>query len=322
VLHISWLALVEQKLAAAMAIPLDGLEAVDLVKEWQVDYDFQHVFAMSLGICNGTLMAEAMNLMSFLTPGSTLNGEDSPGQFSWNSGAKRSISMNSDVDSGLRYSNGQRSSHSDFVGDGGSFGQTNARNRATSMASGRAPHTPDLSSRGVGGAPMPNGSHLSRPSTSSGRPEEANMGPPRVSLDAPSPSLVGFGAPSPARPGSASTFFSAAPGPSQYASQPASGGSSIFSSAMPMSDSPATERNGGLGSSDDEPQALFTAASIYEFNIDQARQEGGIPYLTYVAGEIFDVIGERGELWLARNQDDAMRRVGWIWNKHFAKLAS
>ena len=87
--------MVEQKFAAAMTIPLDGLEQLDLVKEWQEDFDYQHAFAMSLGLCNGTLLAEAMNLMSFLTPGSTLNGEDSPRQSSWNSGAKRSISMNS-----------------------------------------------------------------------------------------------------------------------------------------------------------------------------------------------------------------------------------
>jgi hypothetical protein len=66
---------------------------------------------------------------------------------------------------------------------------------------------------------------------------------------------------------------------------------------------------------------LFLVASIYEFNIDRARREGGYPYLTYVAGEIFDVIGEKGELWLAKNQDDPTCQVGWIWNKHFAKLA-
>jgi hypothetical protein len=38
--------------------------------------------------------------------------------------------------------------------------------------------------------------------------------------------------------------------------------------------------------------------------------------------QIFDVIGEKGELWLAKNQDDANNLVGWIWNKHFVKLAS
>jgi hypothetical protein len=37
--------------------------------------------------------------------------------------------------------------------------------------------------------------------------------------------------------------------------------------------------------------------------------------------QIFDVIGEKGELWLAKNQDDPTNRVGWIWSKHFARLA-
>lgn len=71
-----------------------------------------------------------------------------------------------------------------------------------------------------------------------------------------------------------------------------------------------------------KPTVLFLAASIYEFNIDRARREAGYPYLTYVAGEIFDVIAEKGELWLAINQDDPTHQVGWIWNKHFAKLSS
>ena len=71
-----------------------------------------------------------------------------------------------------------------------------------------------------------------------------------------------------------------------------------------------------------EPAVLFLAASINEFNIDRARREAGYPYLTYVAGEIFDVIAEKGELWLAKNQDDPTRQVGWIWNKHFAKLST
>lgn len=60
---------------------------------------------------------------------------------------------------------------------------------------------------------------------------------------------------------------------------------------------------------------LFLAASLFEFNIDRSRKEAGYPYLTYVPGEIFDVIGEKGELWLAKNQDDATGLVGWIWEK-------
>jgi hypothetical protein len=65
---------------------------------------------------------------------------------------------------------------------------------------------------------------------------------------------------------------------------------------------------------------LFLAASLYEFNIDKSRREAGYPYLTYTEGEVFDVIAEKGELWLARNQDDATGQVGWIWTQHFAKL--
>ncbi|CAK7219204.1 hypothetical protein SCUCBS95973_003740 [Sporothrix curviconia] len=65
---------------------------------------------------------------------------------------------------------------------------------------------------------------------------------------------------------------------------------------------------------------LWLAASLFEFNIE-TKHEAGYPYLTYQAGEIFDVIAEKGELWLAKNQDDPNDLVGWIWSKHFAKLA-
>jgi hypothetical protein len=32
------------------------------------------------------------------------------------------------------------------------------------------------------------------------------------------------------------------------------------------------------------------------------------------------VIGVKGEIWLARNQDDSAGEIGWIWCKHFTKL--
>ncbi|CAN9245691.1 unnamed protein product [Alternaria sp. RS040] len=70
----------------------------------------------------------------------------------------------------------------------------------------------------------------------------------------------------------------------------------------------------------DEPEVLFVAASLFEFKIGHERREGGIPYLRYVPGEVFDVIGIKGELWLARNQDDETKTVGWIWDKHFERL--
>ena len=38
--------------------------------------------------------------------------------------------------------------------------------------------------------------------------------------------------------------------------------------------------------------------------------------------QVFDVIGVKGEYWLAKNQDDDDNVFGWIWSKHFARLAS
>lgn len=118
-----------------------------------------------------------------------------------------------------------------------------------------------------------------------------------------------------------------APG-SQHTSLPGSlpgstRASGIFSSALPMSDSPVRGSSEDLPNTPgdtDEPEVLFLAASLFEFNIAHDRREGGIPYLVYVPGEIFDVIGMKGELWLARNQDDPTKTVGWIWEKHFARI--
>lgn len=83
---------------------------------------------------------------------------------------------------------------------------------------------------------------------------------------------------------------------------------------------------------------MFIAASLYEFKLASPRREAGFAYLNYVQGEIFDVsflalsvceavltdvqvIGVKGEIWLARNQDDQRGEIGWIWCKHFTKLA-
>ncbi|CCE32355.1 uncharacterized protein CPUR_06215 [Claviceps purpurea 20.1] len=103
--------------------------------------------------------------------------------------------------------------------------------------------------------------------------------------------------------------------------------SNMFHSALPMSDGPEE------GASQQEPRAsrehsqvvgtynvMWLAASLFEFNIETAKDEAGYPYLTYQTGELFDVLAEKGELWLARNQDDTNSRVGWIWSKHFIRL--
>jgi len=114
-----------------------------------------------------------------------------------------------------------------------------------------------------------------------------------------------------------------------------------FSSALPMPESRERSAVGGASEktsrividpsyTDPEPmiqtlpgqqyKVLFLAASLFEFNIDRQMSRAGLPYLTYIPGEIFDVIGQNGELWLARNQDDGSGTIGWIWERHFAKL--
>lgn len=66
---------------------------------------------------------------------------------------------------------------------------------------------------------------------------------------------------------------------------------------------------------------IFMAAGLFQFNITRLdRLVAGYPCLVYDPGEIFDVVGLKGELWLARNQDDAVGTLGWIWEKHFARL--
>lgn len=118
--------------------------------------------------------------------------------------------------------------------------------------------------------------------------------------------------------------------------------SGLFHSAMPTDDAEESRRSSRASSRDRERSGgynvLYWAASLFEFNINDTKSEAGYPYLTYGAGEvselyrvpwvhanvriqIFDVIGEKGELWLAKNQDDPTNRVGWIWSKHFARLA-
>ncbi|KIW94110.1 uncharacterized protein Z519_05426 [Cladophialophora bantiana CBS 173.52] len=72
----------------------------------------------------------------------------------------------------------------------------------------------------------------------------------------------------------------------------------------------------------DFPRILFRAMSEREFNLSEESQPGplGLRYLTYVLGEAFDIIAVEGDMWLAINQDDENRRMGWIWNKDFVRM--
>ncbi|KAI9814838.1 MAG: hypothetical protein M1827_003104 [Pycnora praestabilis] len=300
----------------------------EIYEQFSGDFAFTEAQILTLGICNGSMLADAVNLVNFLSPATTLNGEESVNSLkrpsTFGSVRPRTISVNSDVSPSLPAPDFQRHS--------GSFTfspivttmpplptgpqQSNqpsamGRMRANSAAS-RAPSTPEISSsRSL--SYTPNSSHQSsRPNTNPGRSTEPSPALPRMSSDSPTAT----------RPTSGSTFFSANQDQQQpRAPSPNTRFSGLFSSAMPMSDSPSTSRP---PSQDGEERkafnVLFPAASLHEFNIDRARREAGYPYLTYVAGEIFDVVGEKGELWLAKNQDDSTNQIGWIWNKHFREI--
>ncbi|KAL3478193.1 hypothetical protein BJX99DRAFT_108990 [Aspergillus californicus] len=270
-----------------------------ILDDWTTRFNFCEAQVLSLGICNGSLLADTVNLVNFNTP-----GVSSP---------RRPSTVHSSSTRAMEES--PKVSH-DFTASNASFQSPNfdnqsqvsfGRHRADSAFSGRpVPETSELP-RSQALQQITSTSTATIPSTNSQTESFPRL--PSLSLD--TPFLADIMQPS--------TNGDAAD--DTHPVSPVGRYSGFFSSAMPMSDSPS-EIAGSEHNPTKEPTVLFLAASIYEFNIDRARREAGYPYLTYVAGEIFDVIGEKGELWLARNQDDNTHLVGWIWNKHFAKLSS
>ncbi|KAK4181599.1 hypothetical protein QBC36DRAFT_317408 [Triangularia setosa] len=190
-------------------------------------------------------------------------------------------------------------------------------NGSHARVSSNSPITSDPTSRSAVGLPT-------RPGT--GRSFDSNSLPRQSTESTVMTSAMAGG---PSRRDSNSTFNSSAyPGPSNNTGDTRRL-SGLFHSALPpddaedfyppqmMSRASSTQRS----RDDSGYRVLWLAASLFEFHIETSKMEAGYPYLTYQAGEIFDVIAEKGELWLARNQDDPRGTVGWIWSKHFAKLA-
>ncbi|KAI9772853.1 MAG: hypothetical protein M1840_008735 [Geoglossum simile] len=94
----------------------------------------------------------------------------------------------------------------------------------------------------------------------------------------------------------------------------------ILATADPVQETPHASIPDSLLPNDND-DILFLAASLFEFSISKERREDGFPYLSYLPGEIFDVFGEKGELWLAKNEDDITDQLGWVWSRHFVQLA-
>lgn len=313
----------------------------EIVNQFSGDFTFTDTQVLGLGICNGSILADAMN---FLSPISTHTGESTSSKRpSVTSGRHRAVSLNSEASPHLPQPDFGRLHNGGFTlspfGDStfsyrrdfqnGMQPLTMDRIRAGSTVSNPGAKSPDFStasrSFSVFTAPSPSG--VIRPRTSTGPSMESTY-LTRPSLE--SPGVM--------RPPSTSTYYTSAQDLQSPGSRPYSG---FYSSAMPMSDSeqlsPRASRPPTPPAEQSKWNMLFCAASLFEFNINRGLTEGGYPYLTYVPGEVslpaghkvtiltcrdqvFDVFAEKGELWLARNQDDNSHQIGWIWCRHFKKL--
>ncbi|MCJ1286882.1 hypothetical protein MMC26_006228 [Xylographa opegraphella] len=335
-LQMQWQVVWKKKLGQALEDPEPHLSDQTMdqyMSGFRGDFEIVESQVLTLGICNGSVLAEAANLINFLTPMTSLGGDgtSSPRRPSINTNDSRTrgYSASTNVSPMLPQQGfGDRPNEgyvpASYLSTNGIYQPgTDRRVRAGSNASGRSPVAPDLQGnwRAYSNSTTPVNSHHNRPSTSTSRTADPSS-LPRGSVDSIGYNRYSGDSHGAYRPSSSSNYHVGSRGPQGRASSPSDRQSSIFNSAMPMSDSPPQQSPVGAHHDEKQPNVLFLAASVYEFNIDRARREAGYPYLTYVAGEIFDVVAEKGELWLAKNQDDASNTLGWIWNKHFAKLAS
>ncbi|KAL8827620.1 MAG: hypothetical protein Q9170_006944 [Blastenia crenularia] len=299
-LQLQWHAIWRRKLGQA----LDNYKAIGPVSEvidaFKGDFAFFEAQVLSLGVCNGSMLAESVNMVNMLSPARTLTGEESSqNKSSLDLNRRRTTSVNSDMSPVLPQPDfGGRSGSGGFFGMDSGMQQasalaptsnqidSNARIRANSAMTGRSPRTPEVP-----------GSYHSFSSNTP--PVSAGFGRPATSTG-PSPMLPRFSVDTPDmnRANESTTLVNQSAGNLGYASgtqarpsSPSSRYSGVFSSALPMSDSPRPQSPVEEGQSRPQPQfnVIFLAASVYEFNIDRARREAGYPYLTYVAGEVSQV---------------------------------
>ncbi|ODH13109.1 hypothetical protein ACO22_07592 [Paracoccidioides brasiliensis] len=336
----TWLGLIEKRLGYIIErIPQD-LEHIGA--DWSADFSFSDAQVLSLGICNGSILAEVANFAGFSPPSASNRADGSPSRrpSTVNSAnihtAYTTTNSNSNQSTSFEQSNSPKMSYESSIGSPGSliqsfqadsFNETH-NNGAQAFSAGRVRTNSGFSVRMTGVSDMLNGQHVpsmtalvnnttNAGTTYASRPSNISPSLPLLSLDP--PMLQDFLAdPLLAISNNRGTTPKPALHPS---SPPTTRSDGFFSSAMPMTESPPTTTPMDESEQKKDPSVLFLVASLFEFNIDRARREAGYPYLTYVAGEIFDVIGEKGDLWLARNQDDPTRQVGWIWTKHFSKLS-
>lgn len=309
--HFTW----ERKLRPILDISQMPKSIEDIEKAFRAEFDFTHSPLLNLGICNGSTLNDASN---FLSPTATVQGDSEQSSLKRPpslSSEKRTMSFGNDGHNSPSLNSAQAKRFS------GSFAYSSASTDAAPPSSGgRFRSNSSVSSRGTpmqtpvsmtgSSRPWSNSNATQSSSYSTSRPSTATA---RANTDGylPRPSTDNARSP---RPSSGATYFTAHQEPRD--TQRFSG---IFSSAMPP-DSPLTRPSSPKVAPADM-KVLFVSASLFEFNIDKERKEGGYPYLTYERGEVFDVVAQKGELWLAKNQDDPTNNLGWIWEQHFVILS-
>jgi hypothetical protein len=309
-IQLSWNNTWERKLRPVLeAADIPGtIEQIE--PAFRADYDLIKNAAMELGICNGAALAESAN---FLSPTITYDDSSSNKRPSTLESSKRTMSMGSDsspMPSSAGYKR-RSSSYAPATSNAGLPFANDIRMRSTSSLSNRETPTQTPGSGMMANRPWSNvhtptsSFNLSRPATANTpSSQQAVFLPPRTSAEqARSP-----------RPTSGATYFTARPDTDDIRF------SSIFNSALPP-DTPDPTRPTSPRPMPEDTHVLFVCASLFEFSIDKTRKEAGYPYLTYVQGEVFDVIAQKGELWLAKNQDDSTNTLGWIWEQHFVILS-
>ena len=304
-IQLTWYNIWERKLRPLLeAADIPGsIQAIE--PAFKADYNLVKDKFDVLGICNGALLAETAN---FLSPSTTLedSGQPSSKRPSTLDSSKRTMSVGSDTS---RYRALWRIS-----GEAAAMSRALIRLQWHMMAafvqtrpcqSEARLHRHQVSAISAS-RPWSNAANTPASSFSTSRPATANPPTSKQATHLP-PRTSAENARSP-RPMSGATYFTARP------EQPEDHRfSNIFSSAMP-SEAPDLTLGGPAKAPTEDLPVLFVCASLFEFSIDKTRKEGGYPYLTYVQGEVFDVIAQKGELWLAKNQDDSSNTLGWIWS--------
>ena len=275
-LMMEWHFVVETKLKTILEEQQIAKDISEIEPAFRGDHDIIQAQLYSLGICNGSLLVDSSNFLSPTTTMRSGSGDGSP----------MPITELSTKFPGA-------STFSPFPGapattpsvDGLSQQSPSYRYRANSNVSSQNPPTPAAASasRNLSATTPGNPYFPPRPSTSTGHHYENG---------APETNRQSTEQQSRTRPNSGSNSFSSSTGARHFsqANTPVTRSSAVFSSAMPLSDSTNYQQQyPSLGLGDQSPHempVLFLAASLFEFNIDRARREGGYPYLTYVAGEV------------------------------------